>query len=388
MYYASIGIIALIVHLIINYEALRKVENTSENFVRLKYRHYLLALLLYYCTDAIWGLLYEARFINATYIDTCLFFFAMALSVLFWTKTVVVFTGNKGRSGKILVGAGWLIFAFQLIVLVINIFVPVVFTFDADKEYIALPTRYVVLFMQMILFCAVAVSAIITALRSKGDQRSHYRTVGFSSIIMAVFIAMQMVFPLMPLYSLGCLFGTCLIHTFVYKDKDIEHNRQMEAVSQKAYKDGLTGVRNKLAYLETLADIETSIENGTLKQYGVVVFDLNGLKAINDNLGHEAGDEYIKSAANLICRQFAHSPVFRIGGDEFVAILRGADYENREELESSFRAIIDDNQQQGAVVVSSGLAIYESEIDESYNDVFNRADELMYARKMELKSRK
>ena len=266
MYYASIGIIALIVHLIINYEALRKVENTSENFVRLKYRHYLLALLLYYCTDAMWGLLYDAGFINATYIDTCLFFFAMALSVLFWTKTVVVFTGNKGRSGKILVGAGWLIFAFQLIVLVINIFVPVVFTFDADKEYIALPTRYVVLFMQMILFCAVAVSAIITALRSEGDQRSHYRTVGFSSIIMAVFIAMQMVFPLMPLYSLGCLFGTCLIHTFVYKDKDIEHNRQMEAVSQKAYKDGLTGVRNKLAYLETLADIETSIENGTLKQ--------------------------------------------------------------------------------------------------------------------------
>ena len=388
MYYASIGIIALIVHLIINYEALRKVENTSENFVRLKYRHYLLALLLYYCTDAMWGLLYDAGFINATYIDTCLFFFAMALSVLFWTKTVVVFTGNKGRSGKILVGAGWLIFAFQLIVLVINIFVPVVFTFDADKEYIALPTRYVVLFMQMILFCAVAVSAIITALRSEGDQRSHYRTVGFSSIIMAVFIAMQMVFPLMPLYSLGCLFGTCLIHTFVYKDKDIEHNRQMEAVSQKAYKDGLTGVRNKLAYLETLADIETSIENGTLKQYGVVVFDLNGLKVINDNLGHEAGDEYIKSAANLICRQFAHSPVFRIGGDEFVVILRGADYENREELESAFRAVIDDNQQQGAVVISSGLAIYESGIDESYNDVFNRADELMYTRKMELKSRK
>ncbi len=388
MYYASIGIIALIVHVIINYEALRKVENTSDNHVRIKYRHYLFALLLYYCTDAMWGLLYEAGLVIATYIDTCLFFFAMALSVLFWTGTVVVFTGNKGKSGKILVGAGWLIFAFQLIVLALNLFVPVVFTFDADKEYIALPTRYVVLFMQMILFCAVAVFAIITALRSEGDRRSHYRTVGFSSIIMAIFIAMQTVFPLMPLYSLGCLFGTCLIHTFVYKDKDIEHNRQMEAVSQKAYKDGLTGVRNKLAYLETLADIEISIENGTLKQYGVVVFDLNGLKAINDNLGHEAGDEYIKSAANLICRQFEHSPVFRIGGDEFVAILRGADYENREELESSFRAVIDDNQQQGAVVVSSGLAIYDSGIDESYDDVFKRADELMYTRKIELKSRK
>ena len=388
MYYASIGIIALIVHVIINNEALKKVENTSANCVRLKYRQYLFALILYYFTDAMWGLLYEPRWVISTYIDTCLFFFAMALSVLFWTRTVVVFTGNKGKSGKILVGAGWLIFAFQMIVLVVNLFVPVAFSFDAGKEYIALPTRYVVLFMQMILFFAVGFFAIVTALQSEGEKRSHYRTVGFSSIIMAVFIALQTVFPLMPLYSLGCLFGTCIIHTFVYKDKDIEHNRQMEAVSQKAYKDGLTGVRNKLAYLETLADIEISLENGTLKQYGVVVFDLNGLKAINDNLGHEAGDEYIKSAANLICQQFVHSPVFRIGGDEFVAILRGADYENREELENAFRAIVDENQHQGAVVVSSGLAIYESEIDEGYNDVFKRADELMYARKMELKSKK
>ena len=242
--------------------------------------------------------------------------------------------------------------------------------------------------MNMIMFFAFGFFAIVTALRSEGEKRSHYRTVGFSSIIMAVFIALQTLFPLMPLYSLGCLFGTCIIHTFVYKDKDIEHNRQMEAVSHKAYKDGLTGVRNKLAYLETLADIEISLENGTLKQYGVVVFDLNGLKTINDNLGHEAGDEYIKSAANLICQQFVHSPVFRIGGDEFVAILRGADYENREELENAFRAIVDENQHQGAVVVSSGLAIYDSGIDESYDDVFKRADELMYARKMELKSKK
>ena len=127
MYYASIGIIALIVHVIINNEALKKVENTSANCVRLKYRQYLFALILYYFTDAMWGLLYEPRWVIATYIDTCLFFFAMALSVLFWTRTVVVFTGNKGKSGKILVGAGWLIFAFQMIVLVVNLFVPVDF---------------------------------------------------------------------------------------------------------------------------------------------------------------------------------------------------------------------------------------------------------------------
>ena len=120
----------------------------------------------------------------------------------------------------------------------------------------------------------------------------------------------------------------------------------------------------------------------------VVVFDLNGLKIINDTMGHEAGDAYIKEACALICQHFDHSPVFRIGGDEFVAILKGCDYENREELESSFRETIDDNRKNGSVVVSSGLAVYIPGKDESYNDVFNRADELMYQRKQTLKAMK
>ena len=388
MYYASIGIIALIVHVIINFEALRKVEKTSGNLTRLRYRQFLIAIILYYCADAMWGLFYGARLITVTYVDTILFFFAMALSVLLWTRTVVTFTGNKGWAGQLLVGCGLTIFVFQLVILVVNLFSPVAFTFDANKEYVALPMRYSALFMQMILFFGVAVYAMVMAIRSKGEEMSHYRTVAFSSIIMAVFIALQMNYPLMPLYSLGCLFGSCMIHTFIYKDKDIEHNRQMETVSQKAYKDGLTGVRNKLAYLEALVDIETSLENGSLKEYGVVVFDLNGLKIINDTMGHEAGDAYIKEACALICQHFDHSPVFRIGGDEFVAILKGCDYENREELDSSFRETIDENRKTGSVVVSSGLAVYIPGKDESYNDVFIRADELMYQRKQALKAMK
>jgi GGDEF domain-containing protein len=53
------------------------------------------------------------------------------------------------------------------------------------------------------------------------------------------------------------------------------------------------------------------------------MFDLNDLKHINDRYGHERGDEYIVNCCRLICQVFKHSPVFRIGGDEFVALLRG-----------------------------------------------------------------
>ena len=385
MYYSSIAIIALIIHFMINIEALKKVEKTSENSVRLKYRSYLFALMVFYISDAIWGFFHEQKWLIPTYLDTCVFFLSMAVSVLLWTIAVVAFTGNKSRSGKILVGCGLFILAFQAGILVVNIFCPVVFSFDDQKEYQALPARYIALFLQMILFLATAISAFIISVKSAGKKTRHYRTVGFSSIIMAIFITLQMFYPLMPFYSLGCLFGTCMIHSFIYKDKDIEYRIRMEAAHQKAYKDGLTGVKNKLAYLEALVEIEESFENGSLKEYGVVVFDLNGLKTINDTLGHEAGDEYIKSACRLICVQFEHSPVFRVGGDEFVAILKGSDYEHREELEDSFRKTIDENQRNGLVVVSSGMAIYQPGTDDNYNDVFKRADQLMYERKQALK---
>ena len=113
---------------------------------------------------------------------------------------------------------------------------------------------------------------------------------------------------------------------------------------------------------------------------------MTGLKNVNDTLGHEAGDEHIISACELICRQFEHSPVFRIGGDEFVAILKGDDYAKREEHIRTFRKTIDDNLKNGTVIVASGLAVYTASSDESYNDVLKCADESMYEQKRALKA--
>ena len=62
------------------------------------------------------------------------------------------------------------------------------------------------------------------------------------------------------------------------------------------------------------------------------VFDCDNLKQINDQNGHDKGDIYIRAASQLICRVFAHSPVFRIGGDEFAVVLQNEDFINREDL--------------------------------------------------------
>ncbi len=387
MYYASIGIISIIVISVVNFEALRKVTGPRASKVRTMYRCFLFSLLAYLLTDSMWGIFYDLRWEAVTYIDTMLDFSTMTLSVVFWVQSVVLFTGSESRFTKIFLFAGWFIFLFEIIILSVNLFIPIVFAFTENGEYLTLPARDIALFIQMVLFQSSSAYAFFIASKSKGIKRIHYMTVGFSGIIMAVFIVLQMFFPFMPFYALGCLFATCVIHSFIYREKDIEHDREMEDAQRKAFRDGLTGVKNKLAYLESLRDLEMQAGKNSLEGYGVVVFDLNGLKEINDTLGHEAGDEYLKSASSLICSFYKHSPVYRIGGDEFVVILQGSDFDDRENIKTRFDRQIDENLRSGAVVVSSGMAVFDSVIDESYTEVFIRADKEMYERKTALKAR-
>ena len=123
-------------------------------------------------------------------------------------------------------------------------------------------------------------------------------------------------------------------------------------------------------------------------EFGVIVFDLNELKQINDTHGHEEGDKYIYTGCMLICKIFAHSPVYRIGGDEFVVILEGSDYDNRDILINEFDRQISENERKGLVTISRGLDVYKPSQDSEYNHVFERADKKMYEYKAAYKSRK
>ena len=205
---------------------------------------------------------------------------------------------------------------------------------------------------------------------------------------MAIFIFLQAQFPMMPFYSIGLLLATSIIHTFVVVAERVESSRQLGMVRTVAYKDPLTNVRNVNAYTESKAIIEKDVKNGTITEFAVAVFDLNDLKLVNDTIGHEAGDKYIQDGCRLICRVFKHSPVFRIGGDEFVAFLTKDDYNSRENLILMFNNYIDRNLENGGVVVSAGLGQFDPDTDSGFDEVFSRADELMYIRKKELKQRK
>lgn len=164
-------------------------------------------------------------------------------------------------------------------------------------------------------------------------------------------------------------------------------------LSDRAYVDALTSVRNKGAYDIFMQDLQTSLQEHTDPQeFGVCIFDCNNLKKINDQCGHEKGDVYLKLACSLICDVFDHSPVFRIGGDEFAVILRGSDFANRDHLIELFDETCANRRAQGQnpwerTDVARGLAVYDPDVDDTVSDVVRRADKFMYENKWTQKNR-
>jgi len=176
------------------------------------------------------------------------------------------------------------------------------------------------------------------------------------------------------------------------RDEDVrreqKHLEALSTANQIARRDELTHTKNKTAYREMEKELQNKIDEGS-DPFGIVVCDINGLKTINDTEGHKAGDEYIKSSCMLVCRIYSHSPVFRIGGDEFVVILSGQDFENRNDLLHNLRTKVEENIRIGeGPIVASGMAEYNPLADHSVEDVFNRSDSQMYADKSRLKELK
>ena len=388
MYYSSIGILAIVLHLIINADHLFGRSNFRRKKVAAAYRYFLLSVMLYYISDAFWGVLLDSGIIPLVYADTVVYFLSMGLTLLMWVSYIALFLNLNQKWSNVLKTVGWVIFGAETLSLIINFFVPIMFSFTATGEYVPSSARYIILYIQVVLFILIAFDTLIKARKTEGSDKNHFNAIGISGAIMALFIILQAQYPLMPFYAIGCLLATSIIHSFVVVEARIEGSRQLGMVMTVAYKDPLTSVRNVNAYTEFKESIEVNVRSGKIQEFAVVVFDLNNLKYVNDNLGHEAGDKYIKDGCTLICKTFTHSPVFRIGGDEFTALLTSEDYNNKYELLNAFNAQVEDNLNNGEVVVSAGISVYDPSQDAGYDEVFARADVLMYERKKELKAKK
>lgn len=149
--------------------------------------------------------------------------------------------------------------------------------------------------------------------------------------------------------------------------------------------DELTNVKNKHAFVEIKDLLLEEMHKDAGRRSAVVVCDVNNLKLSNDLYGHEAGDELIRSACKIICREFKYSPVFRIGGDEFAVLLGSRDFENREQLVAEFKSHMEENKRNGSIVIAIGMAEILMPTMDGINEALQKADAAMYAHKQELK---
>ena len=168
-----------------------------------------------------------------------------------------------------------------------------------------------------------------------------------------------------------------------------EHQRLQHLL---AYRDALTGLRNSTSYKSWVVDFDKKVQEQEV-DFGVVVFDINYLKEVNDEYGHDIGNQLIVTVAKIIGETFYRSPVFRIGGDEFVAILQNKDLTEYEEMlkRLDFECVnqsLELGEKKLPISIARGLAEYVPEKDDTFADVFKRADKAMYRNKRAMKSMK
>lgn len=174
-----------------------------------------------------------------------------------------------------------------------------------------------------------------------------------------------------------------------FENMAVHLREREELLHLSANRDSLTGLRNTTSYKAWSAKFGEEIENKNAK-FGVAVFDVNDLKVANDRYGHDVGNKLIVTAARIISDTFKRSPVFRIGGDEFLVVLQNRDLEDCNELFVEFdsqcaNTVIEIGNTKFPISIAGGFAVYDSTKDLSFADVFKRADEAMYENKRKKK---
>ena len=160
-----------------------------------------------------------------------------------------------------------------------------------------------------------------------------------------------------------------------------------DVVSTLAYSDGLTSLGNRTAYLEQL---DSYIKSKTA-EIGIVFLDINNLKLVNDNQGHEIGDKLIQEASVIIKESFGkYGKSYRIGGDEFCVLLENKDPQSVYEsaLEYFYKLIDDANNNNPynlKICIAHGFSICKDLTKEEMEKAIRMADHAMYKNKAKLK---
>lgn len=258
----------------------------------------------------------------------------------------------------------WILTLLETVLLVINIFKPIVFSLDENNVYKRGPLYFVYIAAAFVLlvYCFIV---YLKARRKVGSLR--YFPVWEFILPIVIGVTIQTMF-----YGISVQ-PVCFALAFC----SIVINLQKEYL----YIDKLTGVYNRYE----LDKLIRYYMNRKKKQFTAIMLDLNGFKSINDNHSHTEGDEALRAMADILKKVSADSgDVIRFAGDEFVMIL----HSYGENAVDTYRGMIQDaidayNASSGKPYrLSAAIGGVQFDIDDGY-DFIDRIDRLMYEDKKE-----
>ena len=227
--YSVFSVLAVAIHLAFNSKMLLGRGVTPK--YKLYYRDFLFAVLTYYAADGAWGVFAELGWQRAWYADTVVFFLSLVAFVVMWCRFVIVYLDFGKWPARILYLAGGALLAFNLAALAANPFFDCFFHFDENGVY-QLDYLRDLAFVFLVSYEIIVASFVLDkALRSKADERRRSLMVFMFSIVIAVFIVLQVFWPLTPFTALGCLIGNCFFRVFVAQD---EHATEQRHLLEKA----------------------------------------------------------------------------------------------------------------------------------------------------------
>lgn len=259
MYYSAIGVLAMLVLLIVNWDVLHKSQ-VYDKPAWIVYRRFLFAVLAYYVTDVLWGFLEYKKLSTALFVDTTVYFMAMAVGLSFWAEYTVAYLNEKSKFGRVLVYSGRIAAAVIVCLNIANILTPVLFEVDSKSVYKALPLRYAVLVFQILFLLAISFHALTSMFHTgfRSEKNKRFRILASFGLIMALCLFVQLWFPYLPLYSIAYMLGTCLLHAFVANDEKENYERELQQAEKvKELKDRLFAVLENMPGMTFTKDAQT-----------------------------------------------------------------------------------------------------------------------------------
>ena len=232
--YSVFSIVAIVIHLIINFKLLFGHGEASERGRR--YRGFLWGTLAYYVTDGAWGIFAGLGWTRVLYVDTVFFFLSLVAFVFMWCRFVIVYLDLDKWPARILTWFGYALLAFNLAGLTANPFNKCFYHIDAQgvyqTDYLRDPAFYLLATFNVL----IAFSVFLKVPGRRDLIRRRSMMVILFSITIAASIVLQIIWPLTPFTALGCLVGNCFLHVFVVADEHaMKHMVELEKALERAH---------------------------------------------------------------------------------------------------------------------------------------------------------